>query len=349
MKRRVLFLAAVILVAGGARSQRPPASDVPQFFLHTVEAAPVDLGTYGFWGDAQCDQDGYVYWRADSGQEFEASPVWKVSPKGDKVAEFSLPSELEGELLLGRFTVTPDGTLYGVAYNNLAGQVLLMHFGSDGQVSSKTKLKVAEHLLPSLVAVFPTGETLLYGQLDDEAPGGQKQERLAIYGSDGRLLAPVKLPRKSTERDVRENETTANDSGGSEGAESGSNALPQRAVAIGDDGNAYLLLGTQIFVVTAHGTVARTISLDNVPSGFVPTNIQASQGILSVRFTKAEIGKPGVQLRFRTIEATTGTVQADYLPDPDLGAAQLCFTAKEGYRFYVVKDKKAYFARGWIK
>lgn len=351
MKGRVLLFAAVILVAGRTSSQQAPANEVPQFPLHSVETAPVGVGDSGFWGDAQCDQDGYVYWRAGSDVDFESSPVWKISPKGEKLAEYSLPNELAEKLLLGRFSVTPDGTLYGVAYGNLTGQVFLLHFGSDGQVSSKTKLAVSEHLIPGLVAVFPTGETLLYGQLDKEAPAaGERQERLAIYAPDGRLLAPVRLPRKKTaEKHSSKNETAANDPSGNETAESGSNALPQRAVAIGEDGNAYLLLGTQIFVVTAHGRVARTIQLSNVPSGFVPTNIQASQGILSVKFTKAEIGKPGVQIRFRTIEAATRTVQADYLPDPDLGAAQLCFTANEGYRFYIVKDKKVYFARGWIK
>lgn len=353
MKRRVLFFAAVMLMAGRISSQQAPTSDVPQYPLRTVETVPVGFDDNGFWGSAQCDQDGYVYWRAATEPEFGSNPVWKISPKWDKYTKFSLPRELveEEKLMLGGFTVTPDGTLYGVAYNNQKAQVYLLHFGSDGQVSSKTKLKVSERLLPSLVSVFPTGETLLYGQLDKEAPaGGEREARLAIYSEDGRLLAPVKLPRKKTSKaDAKKEETAANEPSGKETIEGDSGLRPGKAVAMGEDGNAYILLGTQILGVNARGDVARTIPLADIPSGFVATNIQASHGTLSVRFTKGKVNALVEGVRFRTIEATTGTVQADYLPGPDLGNTHLCFTANEGYRFYVVKDKKAYIARGWIE
>ncbi len=352
MKGRALLFAATLLVAGRMGSQEGPPKEVPQYSLRTLQTVPVSIHDYGFWGGAQCDQDGYIYWRAATTGDFESDPVWKISPKWDRYTEFSVPKELaEEEFKLGAFTVAPDGTLFQVAYSSLNGQVLLLRFDSNGQVSSKTTLAVPERLAPQVVAVFPNGEILLSGRLDQETPaGGEVQRRVAIYAEDGRLQAPVKLPNRKTAANATEkDETEASAPGGEETTQSDVSQLPRWAVAMSEDGNAYLLLGMQIFAVNARGEVSRTVALSDVPSGFEPTNIQVSHGILSVKFMKGRVGELIEQVRFRTIEAVTGIVQADYLPESELGTTQVCFTANEGYKFVVVKEKKGYIARGWIK
>lgn len=352
MKERALLFAAVLLVAGRIGGQEAPPKEVPQYSLRAMETVPVAIQDNGFWDSAQCDQDGYVYWRAATAGDFESDPVWKIYPKWDRYTEFSMPKELvEEELRLRSFTVAADGTLYGIAHEYRKGQVFLVRFDSYGQVSSKTKLAVPKRLLPNLVAVFPKGETLVYGRLDEETPPGQEEQvRLAIYSEDGRLLSPVRLPKgKASEQPIEKKNSAANEPASQEPKESESGILPRGAVAMGDDGNAYLLLGTEIVVVSVRGEVVRTIPLTDIPSGFAPTNIQSSRGILSVKFTKGKVNAAVEAVRFRTIEAGTGSVQADYVPESDLGTTPVCFTANEGYRFYVFKEKKGYIARGWIQ
>ncbi len=356
-----------MVLSGRSNSQELPAKTVPQLSLHILQTVPVTLrDDYGFWSSAQCNQDGTVYWRAAKVGDFHSDPVWKISSKWDGYTEFSLPKDLvEKEFVLRSFTVAPDGTFYGVAHSPLNEQTLLLRFDTKGDISSKTALEPAERVLPRLVAVFPTGETLLYGWPyeatcqacrggssvgSSNAAGKEMQEQLAIYAPNGRLLTPIRLPTPEGSRLVtQQDDIAANVRGGKQATERHSKLLPRWAVAMAEDGNAYLLGGTQIFAVSARGEVVRTIPLSDIPSGFVPINIQASHGILSVTLEKGRLNALVEAVRFRAIEAATGTVQADYLPEADLGTSQLCFTANEGYTFYVVKDKKSYVARAWIR
>jgi hypothetical protein len=295
----------------------------------TTSEGQLDFGYYGW---PQCDGDGNMYFRTDLVPNFEKNRILKVSPKAERLAEFSLPNEFK-DFLGGPFAAGLDGNFFQVAYDG--EQFLVLEFSADGRFSGKTKLNISspEHFLPENLAVFPTGEILLAGFYSSSAPKAVRNlSRVGIYHPDGRLLTRVstKMP-------------------------DGSNELPRDwmaasgdYIAMGVDGSAYFLRSSRILVVSPSGEIVRTIKVASPSGGYAASKIEISGSITSLVFQKVEKSRR-VSLLFRTYDLTTGELLREYVPDPTLGNSVLCFSANEGYTFFGNEHGRLQIKRGWIQ
>ncbi len=121
--------------------QKPAARELHQ--TQSVLIKSVDTG--GILGPLTCDDKGNLYFRTWSNDVFRA-PLIKVSPKGEKLATFSLASEPEFAKYgtgMHDFTVADTGEVDELAVGGATPKEAanyVVHFDKDGSLKSKTKL-----------------------------------------------------------------------------------------------------------------------------------------------------------------------------------------------------------------
>lgn len=337
---KVQILAVMVGMIAPVVGQNHPAilPTIPTLTLQKVDVVGEPLEDSGFYGSAVCDTDGNIYLRTDAFLTVDKNPVWKISPSGKKVTVFAAPTQSEKDFRLGDFAVGGDGSFYAVSYDykDETEKYLLLRYGSDGEVSSRTRLQLPDHFLLDKIGVFASGNILVFGHLSDKAPEGlRNQPRVMLLLNDGTAAGDVRLSGKAAGK-VEE-------------------LLPRGSISMGDDGNAYLLRGEEVLVLSASGKLQRTIPVSSPATGFDPERLQISHGVLSVTFYKVGSGKDGkvkagkIEVMFRTFDAFTGVVRAEYLPKAGLSNYQLCFNPDEGYTFLGQKDSKTVLMRAWVQ
>lgn len=307
--------------------------NIPRMTLKKVDAIEASLEGSGFYGSPICDSDGNTYLRTDAFLALDKNPIWKISPHGRKLAVFAPPTEAEKEFRLGGFTVSGRGDFYALTYDysEETENYFLLRYGSDGEVSSKVHLQLPQQLLLDELAVFASGNVLVSGHFSNKAPkAARAQPRVLVLQSDGAPAGQVHLTGKAAA-----------------GVE---DELPRGSVSMGDDGNAYVLRGSEVLVVSPSGHLERTIPVSAPGAGFHAERVQVSHGVLSVTFQKVNSGKrKNLEVMFRTFDPVTGIVQAEYVPDTGLSNYPLCFNPDEGYTFLGEKDGKTALVRAWVR
>ena len=315
-------------------SQKSPAapSEIPRMTLKKVGSVEASLEGSGFYGSPLCDSEGNIYLRTDASLRLDQNPVWKISPRGRKIEVFAPPVESSKEFRLGEFTVSGSGDFYAVTYdyNEETENYVLLHYGSDGEISSKTHLQLPEQFHVDKLAVFASGSILVSGHFSSKAMESLRdQPRLLFLQSDGTPGVQLQLTGKAAAK-VEGN-------------------LSQNSISMGDDGNAYLLRGPEVLVISPSGRLERTIPLSIPASGFDAERVEISKGVLSVTFSRIKPGTKGtVEVMFRTYDPVTGVVQAEYVPDSGL-VYSLCFDPNEGYTFLGQNDGKTELVRAWVR
>jgi hypothetical protein len=316
-------------------AQRTPSGlpNIPRMILKEVDVIQAPLENSGFYGSPICDSDGNTYLRTDAFLAVDKNPIWKVSPKGRRLTIFASPTEAEKEFRLGSFTVSGRGDFYAVTYD-YGGETenyFLLRYGSDGEVSSKVHLELPQQLLLDELGVFASGSILVSGHFSNKVPKAmQDQPRVLVLQSDGSPAGEVHLR--------------------GEAAAPVDDTLPLGSVSMGDDGNAYLLRGPEVLVISPAGKLQRTIPVSSPATGFQAHSVQASHGVLSVTFQKVNFDKQRrLEVMFRTFDPVTGVVQAEYLPDAGISNYPLCFNPDEGYTFLGQKDGKMALVRAWVR
>lgn len=349
------WLAGVLLVvalgAGVGPSllaQAPPASpDIPRLVLQQVDAREIHWD-FDSVGPVLCDAEGNMYLRPALVLRMDKNPVWKFSPEGRKLAEFAPPIDTEDagrEFRMGEFTVSSTGGFYTLTYDGNATVVdyFLVSYASDGEVSSKTHLDLPANFWVEKFAVFGSGDILVSGHYDPHATEALRgQRRLLLLQNSGALVGEVGLTGKAA---AKFEETTWSKKGTLV-----QGSIPQDSVAMGEDGNAYLLRGPEVLVISPLGKLVRSIPASSPAAEFNADSIQLSHGVLSVTFVKPNFGKrTGIEVMFRTFDPSTGVVQAEYVPGPELSNVSFCFSAGGGYTFLGKKDGKPALVRAWVR
>jgi len=327
-----LLIAEALITTAFSQSRPKSAPIIPNFVLDKIEVVGEPLEESGFYGAPLCDPDGNLYLRTDEHLAVDENPVWKISPKGKKLQVYSAPKETEKEFRLGDFNVGADGSFYAVTYdyNEKTEKYILLRYGSDGEVSSKSRLQLPELFLLDKIGIFASGSILVSGHYSDKASESVRgHSRLLVLTSDGAPAGEVHLSIKAT---------------GSAG-----DFPPPGSVSMGEDGNAYLLRGEEVLVLSPSAQLQRSVAVSSPAEGFEPERIQVSHGVLSVTFYKVARGKTGnIEVMFRTFDTSTGVVQAEYVPKPGFNY-QLCFSPDAGYTFLSREHDKTVLKRAWVR
>jgi len=345
------ILLALVLGAGlgpSLRAQAPPASpDIPRMVLQPLDARQVSWD-FDFDAPVLCDAEGNMYLRPTLPARIDKNPVWKFSPEGRKLVEFAPPTDTDDagkEFRMGEFTISPLGDFYALTYDGnsyhlTAWDYFLVSYASDGEASSKIHLNLPADFWVDRFAVFTSGEILVTGHYSSRAAEALRGRlRVLILQSDGTLVREVKL---TGEAAAKYEEWRASKSPPAQGP------ILMEGATMGEDGNAYLLRGTEVLVLSSQGKLLRTIPVSPPEPGFIAMEIQVSQGVLSVVFNK--VGHGRIKVMFRTFDASTGVLQAEYVPGPELSnVPPLCFNGAEGYTFLGKKDGKPALVRAWVR
>ena len=343
----------LILALGGGvglsvRAQAPPASpDIPRMVLKPVDSRELRWD-FDSTGPVLCDAEGNMYLRPALVLRVDKNPVWKFSPEGRKLVEFAPPTDTEDagkEFRMGEFTVSGTGGFYALTYDGNATAVdyFLVSYASDGEVSSKTHLDLPANFWVEKFAVFASGDILVSGHYDRHATEALRgQRRLLLLQNSGALVGEVGLSGKAA---AKFEETTWSKKGTPV-----QGSIPQDSVAMGEDGNAYLLRGPEVLVISPLGKLVRSIPVSSPAAEFNADSIQLSHGVLSVTFVKPNFGKrTGIEVMFRTFDPSTGVVQTEYVPGPELSNVSFCFSAGEGYTFLGGKGQQTTLVRAWVR
>lgn len=238
---RVLLL-AVLALGGVSGAQRSPGA------YETVPLSPssqrvLDMPGFQFWGPAQCDSDGNLYFHA--GRDPNALTTLKILTDGSH-AVYGIVGQDAAGLYFVASRVAPDRKLYVLA-GGAKDELYLLKFGDDPTHPDRTQLESPSDIRPSSVHNFlitQDGEVLLQGYFTEDAPHGEQgRGYVAEFSGSGDPM------RKSFEKT---SEATRNYV---------AKHAANYAAASGADGLFYLLEPDRVLVLSQTGRVVRSLKL----------------------------------------------------------------------------------------
>lgn len=292
------------------RIEIPPLPTVPKV-LEATSTKVVAAPEFGGYGTSVCDDDGNVYYHV--GSSYNESTVFRLSTDEEKHGIFKLPREIADAAVFGAFNVTPSGKVWISVYNQ-KGENVAYGFDSDGEVTSRVSFDTPSYLQPDLFAAFETDVFLLHGfyakQADPQLAGSTY---MAILGPSGKLIRHLNLHEPAVNFELQRK------------------SIPEGAVAVGSDGNAYMLLPDQVVVVSQSGRIVRKLPLAKPDRELRAVNIYVSGGLVAVVFFKTR--EHAIDTRLLVLDADTGDTFGYYEASAELGNNPICFSRAQGLTF----------------
>lgn len=293
----------------------PPVGETVPRILDESSVSKLTVPFFSYTDEPQCDSDGDVFFHLFSGS-YRSSVIFELTSDVDKSLIYRLPPDLARTVSFESYSVTPSGELYVMgqirdgSQDSDVHEYLFTFSDSDGMMRNQTRLETPPYILADGFAVLQSGDILFSGHFIKEAPEKMRGKRYAgLFDTSGKLIREI---------DAQGKVDMSQFIGGT--------------VARGRGGDAYLLGGNEIVVVSPAGEVSRHIPFHNPDPKAVPTSIRLSQGLVSITLSK--VGKDGwIEPRFLVLDDYTGDFYGYYTPSKDLGNEPLCFSRKTGYTF----------------
>jgi hypothetical protein len=316
-------------------SQSPPdksggtvASEAPKT-LSATDLVSFGIPSFSFSGAPLCDSAGDLYFEVSDSPTVGAGPFLKISANGKSQTIFALPPDLASSSA-SRGTwikaVSPGGDFYLLHTDNLNSNELV-RYNSDGSVHTVQKIAIPSTVIVQRLAILDTGVSLIQGNLDPSQERAKTHVPFAaIFSSDGKLI-----------RDLSPEVQPAAPAGRA-------NHPIEGFVTSGDDGRFYVLKGNGVEVLSPNGEIQAQFAFRKPDPSSIALKLNVSEGLLSVELMGTAPTKNDLQplaIRMLLLDAQTGDLRGDYVFDPTLTNTLLCFTRKEGYSVYVVRDGKA--------
>jgi hypothetical protein len=316
MLRVVVILATVCL--GLAQVSEHPRTDVKPFPelppqpqpLAAVRVTPLGVPGFIWYKQPKCDSDGNFFFHTG---KFDGLELFELSHSNEQGRFFEVEPDSKVRHHFGGFTVSPSGTPYELT-ETLDG-LNVISFKSDGSVASVTHLDAHEYLHGTFAA-FNSGTILLSAHFTDRSADQLKGKAYAaLFSPAGKLLKELNTHFKAT------------DLGKS------ANTLAEGAVSIGDDGNAYILTGDEVVVVSEGGELLRRLPFRKPNSQQVATQIIASGGLVTIVLSSIEGGKQTgvVSNQLLLLDSNNGQPFRLYAAN-EMGTLS-CFSRNEGFTF----------------
>jgi hypothetical protein len=310
MRPQAILFAATCSVALTLCAQQPAVQVINLKATAKVEV-PMSHRA-GLLGQATCDGAGNVYVRE---LDVETSrnrmgpsqlPILEVTPAGTLTRNFRVTDAFAGEVFGTGAYVNRDGGVYQAAI--VGDDIYAIEFAQDGSVKARKKLDVGSRHFTSLslLAVFTSGEYLLVG----ESGKAGHIPFTAVFAADGRLLKEIYEPEDEEARKKAEmGDTQYVGAVGSVG----NRFVSMSDVAVGSDGNAYLLHGTSptlIYVISPAGAVVRKLRISVDDPDLEAASVKAYRGRLAIEFVQSS--DAGISIKVIDLK---GNPIADYRMD----------------------------------
>jgi hypothetical protein len=312
MLPRIMLLLS-FAAAGVPGNVGPDSSPLQPRILVSSSQHPVQVPVFVSF-ENHCDGDGNLYFHLDKG-DYSRTEILFLSADGQYGRTFKLSDKFSDSAKFGfaNFSVTPSGDPYLLAWG---GQFYLFGFDSNGSMRNPVTLQVPEHVDNDKLLVFESGVSLFYGFYNDAAPNKLKgSSYVALFDSSGRL-------RKELNGSVSDRLPDAGQPGD----------LHDGAVAVGDDGNAYVLTSRAITTISEAGELVRRVVFKKPDPRTLALNIYVSGGSVVIGLGKVEDGRL-TRKDFLLVEPSTGKPFGLYEPAPEIGFDDVCFSRQEGFTF----------------
>jgi hypothetical protein len=296
MRAKAILLAAACSTAPMLCAQQSAVSLVKLKATAKVEVSMSQRAS--LFGQATCDGAGNVYVRQ---LDVETSrnpsgptrlPIQEVTPAGMLVRNFRVTNAFRDEVEGMEVFVDQNGRVYQAAM--VGDDVYVVEFAPDSSVKTRTKLDVGSRHFTSItrLAVFSSGEYLLVGETGKTG----HVPFTAVFAADGRLMKEIYEPEdKDAQQKADAGDTEYVGTGGSVG----NRFVNVGDVAVGSDGNAYLLHGTSpalIYVISPAGAVVRKLRVTVDDLDFGAASIKAYAGRLAIGFIRSSDGAISIKV-----------------------------------------------------
>ncbi len=293
-----LVLGLVILaICGSAQESKPVAaasSDSTGSRQIRVTTTARLSPTGALVGNAKCDEAGNLYLRV---MDEEASrthritstlPLLRIAPDGTVAGTYDV-TKVAADLRAIAFIVTGDGDVFMAARSDPEATVSVVAFTKAVPLGKQVSLE-SDFFVPYQIAVFPTGEFLLSGILGPE----NRSPYTGLYDQKGKLIRSIYEPE---DEDARHRAESGEPGFRPSSIQFGNDFVTHGDVAIGSDGNAYLLRSSGLIYVISHsGQVLRKLRIESPEPGMLGSRIHSAPGRLAVVFLQHQSNQGVIEI-----------------------------------------------------
>jgi len=300
LKTAVLILSAAnLLTQAGGNPPRLEPRALKSWSQNTVQVPPInDL-------ESQCDRNGNLYFHLNTNE------VLFLSADGKQGHKFTLSEEEKRGFQ--NFSLSPSGDLYVLTLVNREYEVLT--FDDDGVLRHPVTLQVPDNTFNDKFLAFDDGTVLFRGFFDEGAPSKmQGKSYTALFEASGKLRKQLNAASDDLP-DV-----------------SKIGALHDGAVAMGEDGNAYVLSSQGITVISENGLLVRRFDVHKPDPKELAYKIYVSGEAIAVVLKNLD-GSRITRDDFLLLDATTGEPFGLYSAPPETGTNDVCYSRQEGFTF----------------
>jgi hypothetical protein len=260
--------------------------------LHQMAKIRVPISSVYFEDNTgRCDGSGNIYVRPlPQGGVLgkDRIPLHKITPEGKLAETFQVP--LEGFRDRGIF-VASNGDVYRMGWEQgTSGSFDVVKFRKNGSVQSTVHPEIEPGFWPQHLAVFPSGELLLSGTVDNTMP------KAAVFNAGGKLIKTIYEPE---DEEARNQTVKHNPNYLLNPSETRFGVYDEMGdAAVGSDGNVYLLRSAPpalVFVISPKGEVIRKFRVDPGDDGLISSSIWTHSDQLAVAFQPRQ-GMPALAL-----------------------------------------------------
>ncbi len=314
-------------VASGSLAQMPSAPEAagkglteapqPILFPTTLDifsSTPLSVPPFGYYGAAQCDASGRMYFAAGNPPAAEATYL-SISSDGQQQFVYSLPKAILDAPHNVSFYAADDGEMHFLVVQP-GVSVQRLRFDKDGKLDGAEDLPVPANIMVNSFAVTNQEYLLLLGYYPLTTAHGSEDggSYRAIFDVNGKRIAILSQEKESSGTDP-------------------SNGPSQEAITAWGE-NFYWVDGDSIIVMDTTGNEVRRIPFSRPSNTARVLRLHLSGGLAEVTFLDI---KARPQTRYLVVNAATGDTYGLYLP-PEGGPMSLtCFDSKEGMTFLAFK------------
>jgi len=291
------------------------AATVPITVLHGSAPSEIKPVSAFLWYDfPKGDDAGNLYFHPDP-PEFD-TPVLIKLPAGtdDDAVVYKVPDKGDDSCEYRAFSVTRAGSVAMIA--DCKEGTTIIHFLSDGSVSSRTPLDIAKGFDPSRVfAVFDSGVSIVGGSFNRTAPKPLWGTSLfGVFSPSGKLLRRL--------NDWDNIDKSANPK------------FYEGYATFGSDGLLYILQPNEkIVVMSEAGEIVRTITYRKPVHDAIASHLVVSGNLGVVELHIVSDPTKLSRILLVVIDLTTGETFRVYEADSELGRGMVNFSSKDGFTF----------------
>lgn len=271
--------------------------------------------TFSQEGEAQCDDDGNLYFHVEDGVSSMDPTILKIGHSGDDHQLYRPQQDKSVSFRFLAFSVTSDGRpwVLTIAWIDGKASIVVLGFADDGTVAHNIALEVPPGFQPRQFAVFDDDTFFAAGSIssgsESQAPA---RSFAALFEPSGKLTKTIDLDLSKLR--IQKGK------------------IPEGFATTGRDGNLYLLLTDKIVVISKSGEIAREI-LYSRPLDGAPTRLAVSAGRLAVWLSTPTKTHRRIETNLLLLDRSTGEEIGFYHPSDELGNNPVCFSSEGGFTF----------------